>query len=375
MKVLLIGEKYSTNLGDGVIFDTVKEILKRQYGCDIINLDISGHSNYNLNNQENKSKISFLKKMINKNKVLKRKLSLLKRKIFITKEIKKIDLSKINYAIFCGGQMFMEYFLQPMDIITKELEKHNIPTIFNCCGLGKTTSTGDTILNKILTRKNVIKISIRDNMEKFQKKYKAKNVELVLDPVMEVKEYNSYKLNYTNRPKIGIGLMDFKLYEHNNIGLELCDYEELVLKIIEKIENKKLEWEFFCNGAIEDYKFIEEICKKFNLKNKIAPRPKLPEELVNTIIQYNKIISFRLHSHIIATSFSIPTIGFVWDNKVRDFSKNINREDFFIDLNKESVKKFEKISERFFSNDNQIKIKDICKYDSEFIQGLELKNE
>ena len=34
---------------------------------------------------------------------------------------------------------------------------------------------------------------------------------------------------------------------------------------------------------------------------------------------------------------------------------------------------FEKISEKFFSENNEIKIKDNCKYDSEFLLELELE--
>lgn len=378
MRLLLIGEKYSTNLGDGVIFDTVKEILEREYKCEIVELDISGNSKYNLSSNTNVTNVKgkgvgVIKKIIKKNKFLKRKISLLKREIFLKRKITRVDFLNIDYAIFCGGQLFMEYFLKPIYTLTKELEKRNIPIIFNCCGLGKTTNNGDVILNKIFKAKNIKAISFRDNMSKIEKKYNVKNIQLVLDPVIEVKKYNSYNLNFSNKNKIGIGLMDFKLYEHNNIQLTFNDYEELVMKIIEKIESKNLKWEFFCNGSIEDFKFIETICKKHNWNNKIAPRPTIPEELVNTIIQYNKIISFRLHSHIIATSFSIPTIGFVWDNKVRDFSRNINREEFFIDLNKDCVNMFEKISEKFFSENNEIKIKDNCKYDSEFLLELELE--
>ena len=49
LKILLIGERYSTNLGDGVIYDTVREMLIKEYKADVVCLDISGHNSYNLN--------------------------------------------------------------------------------------------------------------------------------------------------------------------------------------------------------------------------------------------------------------------------------------------------------------------------------------
>ena len=64
---------------------------------------------------------------------------------------------------------------------------------------------------------------------------------------------------------------------------------------------------------------IEE-CK---IEDVIATRPQIPKELVKIISQYNSIISFRLHSHIIAYSLEIPSIAIAWDNKVNFFFKDI----------------------------------------------------
>ena len=52
MNILLIGERYSNNLGDGVIYDTVENIIKdfAVKNLNIICLDISGKSKYTINN-------------------------------------------------------------------------------------------------------------------------------------------------------------------------------------------------------------------------------------------------------------------------------------------------------------------------------------
>ena len=53
------------------------------------------------------------------------------------------------------------------------------------------------------------------------------------------------------------------------------------------------------------------------------PVPSKPEELVKTISQFKSIVSFRLHSHIIAASLNIPSVSVVWDDKVRIFFEKI----------------------------------------------------
>jgi len=67
MKILLIGEVYSENLGDGIICETVANLIKNAYpNCEIIMGDLSGKSGYEQNNIKQKMKkyIIFLNLMV-----------------------------------------------------------------------------------------------------------------------------------------------------------------------------------------------------------------------------------------------------------------------------------------------------------------------
>ena len=55
-------------------------------------------------------------------------------------------------------------------------------------------------------------------------------------------------------------------------------------------------------------------------------RPTIPEELIANISEFKSLISFRLHSHIIASACGIPSIAIIWDKKVEEFFKKINLE-------------------------------------------------
>ena len=39
-----------------------------------------------------------------------------------------------------------------------------------------------------------------------------------------------------------------------------------------------------------------------------------------------------MHSLIVAASYNIPTIGFVWDEKVREFFEIINRDEYVFEI-------------------------------------------
>ena len=53
------------------------------------------------------------------------------------------------------------------------------------------------------------------------------------------------------------------------------------------------------------------------------PVPKRPDELVAMIAGFKSIVSFRLHSHIIAAALDVPSIALVWDGKLRFYFEKI----------------------------------------------------
>lgn len=56
MNILLIGEAYSENLGDGIICETVANLIRKEYpDCTIVVADISGKKGYADN--QNKKKL------------------------------------------------------------------------------------------------------------------------------------------------------------------------------------------------------------------------------------------------------------------------------------------------------------------------------
>lgn len=316
---MLIGERYSNNLGDGIIFDTVESLcLKNHEKAEIISLDISGNKTYRC---EGITK----KKYSIRLRWLRKALSKYKRAIFLKKQLSEItDPANIDVAVFVGGQLFSSYFSKQILLISKYLNKHKVPIVFNCCGIGKNSKKSIKYLEKALNFDSVRAISIRDNEEYFSKKIKLKkSFEVTVDPVYDLDSiYSKSDIGAGGQKKqvVGIGLMEPVLYAHNNIGLLDKDYLDIARKIISCIEANGMEWSFFCNGNVEDFNYIKKICRLLGYsEEKIKKRPVYPAELIKIILGYDKIISFRLHSHIVARSFNIPTFGFVWDKKVKDF--------------------------------------------------------
>mgnify|MGYP002508059825 FL=1 len=98
--------------------------------------------------------------------------------------------------------------------------------------------------------------------------------------------------------------------------------------VIKNLEKRNIKYKVFCNGDIYDYNFINKMyVKGIFKKDKIEIRPKKPIDLVDLIANYRCVISFRLHSHIIAASLEIPSVAIVWNAKVIEFFNQINRSE------------------------------------------------
>ena len=123
--------------------------------------------------------------------------------------------------------------------------------------------------------------------------------------------------------------------EYIGLGVMFCENEDTKkvtdfwVQMIRLLEQKNIKWKMFCNGAIEDYNYGCHVLEQMNLNvsEYICDYPKTPEELVRQISGFSSLISFRLHSHIIATSLDIPAVSLVWDKKVRFFYQHLKHEE------------------------------------------------
>ena len=103
----------------------------------------------------------------------------------------------------------------------------------------------------------------------------------------------------------------------------LPQYYELQKKIVKHYMESEQKWKMFVNGSINDYNTGCSILNELGIHpdefdNYIYERPRDAKELVKCVTSFDKVISFRMHSQIIASAYGIPSYGFAWDNKVRE---------------------------------------------------------
>lgn len=318
-KILVIGELYSENLGDGIICQIVAKYFNKNYQVEL--LDLSGREGYIPTN----SLFSLTKATINfqKEKIKRILYSFEYKKTGnnlsnIISAFKKSFNMKINKffpdsIIFAGGQLFNDSFIHQIYYVCNFANKNNIKVIFN--EIGSRNILYRDLLYDIFKLDCIKYISTRDNYE-YISSFCNKNIVDNYDPAILCNDF--FNVNKIESFNLGIGIM----FSPRQSPIVQKKFWKEVLK---ELYSKKIQFKIFTNGSMCDQSFVEQILKelKLNQSSYLMSRPTNPEELILCINSFNAIISMRLHSLIISYSYNIPTLGISWDKKVNEFYKKI----------------------------------------------------
>lgn len=347
MRVLVLGVYYDGNLGDAVICDCVATRIKYHFKdaqidvCDL--LDRHEFIKQSETPLDQMRKRRWRRKFrewatmyFHWDKELKNEQNKLECNL---KHIQNICEQPYDIVVFAGGQIFMDAFALFIGSYIQGFSRKKTPVIFNACGTGPTFSRNiRKCLSNALLNPCVKCISSRDDVEIIKKYYlhDKKAAVPTYDPALWVQDvYGVVKNSDSNT--VGLGMMF--LYNEN-----IKNVIRFWIRMIRFLEKQKIPWKIFVNGDISDVTFAKRVLNSIPeltcpWETYFAPVPENPRELVEVIASFKSIISFRLHSHIIASSLDIPTVALVWDNKLRFFFEKIGHGErcMTIDINPEEV--------------------------------------
>lgn len=343
--IVILGERYSKNLGDGVICQCVEGLVKKYAREDdsVVCIDLSCRENYGLRNDLDKKWISNCS-----DKIMSCLLSIPGiQQQFVRKMGKSVytywtwerrdraivrGICARNHAtdvIFAGGELFKDYFLFYMKYFVTEYGKTGSRIWFNACGCdANNTDYVTRAFRKVLGSQTIHRITTRSLPESCKALITPERYSFVPDPAICAADF--FEKNPTHEAQVGLGIMAID---------DLAEKKDELLafwsEVVRQLEKMGLSYKLFTNGALEDYQFAQELVAYLNIEEeKLLPQPQTPEGLIRQITAFDEICAFRMHSVIIAYAFQIPFAGFAWDQKIRDFSKYIGQEEQIVDWEK-----------------------------------------
>lgn len=293
--ILIVAARYSNNLGDDVIYDTVSEACKIARGVEPFGLSISGKKGYTENDfveSSNKNLKIVVKEYLKATPLF--SVYVEKKGAMRLKEnLDKLNWDKFDTIVFAGGQLFMDYFVHWIAIIVSYAEKYNKKVVFNCCGMGKLSSKSVKLLCKVFQSDSIYSITIRDGVKQFKSLFGSENVLQTIDPA--INSANVYGKREKIDGRVGIGIISYKMLIRNNIAITEDEYIDFIKHMIDFLEYHKRKIVVFTNGAIDDYEFACFALRSIGKEKLLEKRPTRPVELVDVIATCEYIISFRLH--------------------------------------------------------------------------------
>lgn len=355
--IAICGETYSQNLGDGVIAESVAYLISRVIPeAKVVFIDISNRIGgrpavfgAKAVRRSSGEPLRRLHRAVYRRFSAYRRLCAMAQIAFweIGRKRHHVPVDGCDLLIIGGGQLIMDNDLSfPAKLFSVWRKmKHRAATVaFHSCGVGGTWSwMGRFLVGPMLRDDRVIGISVRDtaslaNLRRIFGIGPAK-VEIVYDPALWADKVYGIDLR-GNARAIGLGIMAPLAY-FSSISSPVGEFCTDRLKALWCATVRQLAREghavvLFSNGAPEDQRFAEEIFESIPDASRgavsLRERPRSPEELVKMISGFKAIVAQRLHAHIVAYAVGVPSVGLIWDSKVKEFGELTRRQEFFLEL-------------------------------------------
>ncbi len=355
-KILLVGAWHSTNLGDPLLCRCTEWLLQELAPeAEIIRVDVEANPEIPADYDPPIPQASKLLRihrehmavhLITANTPWDLRGKLCAKRFEARREdvLAQID-SDADLLVVAGGQMLINWFGLYLAAIVERCQELSIPVVFNACGTGPDDSSYVmSRLKRALALSVVQQISLRDGLPKVSgwgftdaidtcdpglfaaeafpestgNAPEAESTDVAADVDATADQESQAIMENHSRP-IGIGVIsssETSIRKELRILENLCGY----------LEAKRVPYVLFNNGSPKDegvIRMLQERLRKKGIEARSLERPRTPEELMQQERGLRGVISYRLHSQIVACSLGLPSVGITWDEKMRVFYAKI----------------------------------------------------
>lgn len=341
MKIVICAVPYSPNLGDGVIYENIKQLLTELApSAQISALDIAGRDGYDASTVSRKPLINRVPGRLRPSVVC---AYFCLQYWWRWRHKWAEQLADADLIVIGGGQLFMDAHLNfPIKLFLlsrtiKAIGKSGKVAIFSVGVSKRMSNLGASLFQHAVKNMAPLRISARDMLSaQHMKKHLAVHGDVCITPdpaIYSQRTFAQYPQQTRDGNVLGICISCPLEVNHglkNEPGYELkisAFFENLALQAIAVGYVVK----FFTNGAPEDEAFKDALAAGLSSRQIVnVPRANAPAQLVANIRACDYIIAHRLHASIVAYALDIPAIGLNWDAKVKSFFELIGRSRFFI---------------------------------------------
>lgn len=346
MNIAIFNVKFSNNVGDGIVAETTEYLLSSLAdGSKISTFDLGGRNQYGDTGIKAPSTlkkafsvvVKFLPEWLSSRLRQRVTYALLKKE---TIPRWREEIQKADRLVIGGGHLISDaelYFPIRLHAIVKLAVELKKPVYLHAVGVSNpehfSAAGRKLFLDIFKDNPYLVYVSVRDELSRqYWRTIFGGEVSVVPDPGNFTREtYFCFPEAAATKNVIGIGVMASSLVvndtpgNHTKVVLSVADYIGLGQQLL----NLGYTPLYFTNGSPEDEAVLTNIKAEFVASEKVifVDRPMVPEDLVKIICRCEKIIAYRLHACIVATSLGVPAIGLAWDKKLYSYFESIGAAD------------------------------------------------
>jgi len=252
-------------------------------------------------------------------------------------------ISECDIVIFGGAPLFnylYQVFYERTAVTLEIAQKYNKPVIFSAIGIERYDEDNEKCqrLKKTLNFDCVKQITTRDGIEELTKYKENPNmvIDRVADPaVFSAPAFKNHLADKKGKKKKKVGIFVFRAngFVDNKIDFTREDAAKLWLDTIAELESKGYSYALLTSGNFGDEAFLDYMIRAYGVsEKKCVFNMNTPEKLLEKISSYDAVISCRLHPSIISFSLGVPSVGIVWNSKVKHFYECVGYGDRSIEV-------------------------------------------
>lgn len=354
VRVRIFNVKYSPNLGDGLLAESLEQALT-EVGSHLSvkpTVDLAGRKHYQSGRKSRKHLLNLLNRLspYSKELLLRAPLKLARHKKWLPHY--ESHLTDVDAIVIGGGNLLIDAdlnFPTKLSSLITAASKKKIPIYFYGIGVGgKWSQRGLTLIRAALKKADVRYVAVRDipskiNFESFFSGYVNVEPTIVRDPGVLAPCYlldSSMKI--MQREKV-VGLCvtsPIVISHHAELKVSQKYLISWYCRLYQLLVEDGYQIRFFTNGSPEDIDTAVAVIKNIHQNipsSSILLRPNNPSELLAYISSCSVVVAFRMHAIIGAYATGVHPIALKWDTKLESFMHSIGKSHLLFSMLEDDI--------------------------------------
>ncbi|GGY69805.1 polysaccharide pyruvyl transferase family protein [Marinobacter zhanjiangensis] len=353
MRILIVGVKYSANLGDGVIACCLEGALQERFpAAEVESLDLSGKTRFGGHGIGRRSSLlnQWLTSLPGRIRSLLASSMHVVASRLVLRQRWLEQVATADVIVIGGGQLFDDrdhYFPSRIGQVLDIARSREIPVCLFAVGVTHAmTRPARYSFARSLQRSRLEGIWARDaaSLSNFKRFFPRFDPHLCRDPgflshlFFEASPQNSVEPAPPSKPRIGLCITNPVTLRPlsglpGGCQLDAHFYAELIAGL----DEDGMDCVVFCSGLEMDQAFVgevEAVCRRHFPRSGqrvyFAERLLSPDQMVSLISSLDGVVAQRMHPTIVAYAYRVPHVGLGWHRKLESFFTSVGRDAFLI---------------------------------------------